>query len=87
MMLLALTVERYVSVCHPGSSQPFMGPPRVIVSLIPLLTFLMYLPNAFRYELQPCLLSSDGPLSYQRQDNKHLLNSFLYSMYKVRGKV
>ena len=87
MMLLALTVERYVSVCHPGRNQPFMGPPRLIVSLIPLLTFLLYLPNVFRYELQPCLPSSDGPISYQRQDNRRFLNSVFYSMYKVRGKL
>jgi hypothetical protein len=85
MMLLALTVERYVSVCHPGRNQPFMGPPRLIVSLIPLLTFLLYLPNAFRYELKPCLPSPDGPITYQRQDNRRFLNSVFYSMYKVCG--
>jgi hypothetical protein len=84
MMLLALTVERYVSVCHPGRNQPFMGPPRLIVSLIPLLTFLLYLPNVFRYELRPCLLQPDGALSYQRLDNTPFLNSVFYSMYKVR---
>jgi len=83
MMLLALTVERYVSVCHPGRNQPFMGPPRVIVSLIPLMTFLLYLPNVFRYELKPCLPSPEGPISYQRLDNRRFLNSVFYSMYKV----
>ncbi|PNF29835.1 hypothetical protein B7P43_G09547 [Cryptotermes secundus] len=83
MMLLALTVERYVSVCHPGSSQPLMGPPRLIVSLIPPLTFLLYLPNVFRNELRPCFASPDGPLFYQREDNKRFLNSVFYSVYKV----
>lgn len=28
MMLLVLTIERYVSVCHPGFVRPVMGPPR-----------------------------------------------------------
>ncbi|XP_021939603.1 probable G-protein coupled receptor AH9.1 isoform X3 [Zootermopsis nevadensis] len=83
MMLLALTVERYISVCHPGRTQPLIGPPRLIVCLIPLLTFLIYLPNAFRYELRPCLLSPGGPLFYQREDNKRLLDSVIYSTYKV----
>lgn len=83
MMLLALTVERYISVCHPGRTQPLIGPPRLIVCLIPLLTFLIYLPNAFRYELKPCLLSPGGPLFYQREDNKRLLDSVIYSTYKV----
>jgi len=87
MMLLALTVERYVSVCHPGRNQPFMGPPRLIVSLIPLLTFLLYLPNVFRYELTPCLPSPEGPISYQKQDNRRFLNSVFYSMYKVCGNL
>jgi hypothetical protein len=83
MMLLALTVERYVSVCHPGRTQPLIGPPRLIVSLIPLFTFLLYLPNAFRYELRPCLPSPSGPLYYQREDNKRFLDSVFYSIYKV----
>jgi hypothetical protein len=87
MMLLALTVERYVSVCHPGRTQPLIGPPRLIVSLIPLLTFLLYLPNVFRYELRPCFLSPGGPLSYQREDNKRFLDSVFYSVYKVRPNV
>jgi hypothetical protein len=83
MMLLALTVERYVSVCHPGSTKPLMGPPRLIVSLIPPLTFLLYLPNVFRYQLRPCCPSPEGPLFYQREDNKHFLNSVFYPIYKV----
>lgn len=28
LMLLILTVERYVSVCHPSYMRPIMGPPR-----------------------------------------------------------
>lgn len=28
MMLLVLTIERYVCVCHPDRSRPVMGPPR-----------------------------------------------------------
>lgn len=27
MMLLVLTIERYVSVCHPSFTRPVMGPP------------------------------------------------------------
>jgi len=87
MMLLALTVERYVSVCHPGRTQPLMGPPRLVVSLIPILTFLLYFPNVFRSELRSCFISPGGPLFYQRADNKRFLNSVFYSIYKVRVKV
>lgn len=28
LMLLVLTIERYVSVCHPGHMRPALGPPR-----------------------------------------------------------
>ena len=83
MMLLALTVERYVSVCHPGRTQPFMGPPRLIVSLIPLLTFLLYLPTVFGNELLACAVAPGGTLLYQEQANNAFLNSVFYSVYKV----
>ncbi|XP_069700869.1 probable G-protein coupled receptor B0563.6 [Periplaneta americana] len=83
MMLLALTVERYVSVCHPGRTQPLMGPPRLIVALIPLITFLVYLPTGFRSELRACALAPGGPLLYQKRPNESFLNSVFYSVYKV----
>ncbi|GLH16788.1 Uncharacterized protein GBIM_21074 [Gryllus bimaculatus] len=54
MMLLALTVERYVAVCHPGRTRPIVGPPRRVVALIPLLTFAAYLPAAFRARVAAC---------------------------------
>ncbi|KYN01260.1 hypothetical protein ALC62_07879 [Cyphomyrmex costatus] len=84
MMLLALTVERYVSVCHPGQhTQPLCGPPHLTVVLIPLATFLVYLPSVFRGEITTCLLGPDGPLIYQRRDNQTFLNSWYYQVYKV----
>ncbi|XP_063240828.1 probable G-protein coupled receptor B0563.6 isoform X2 [Bacillus rossius redtenbacheri] len=82
MMLLALTVERYVSVCHPGTTRPLMGPPSLAVALIPLLTFLVYLPTAFRSELRHCALSSGG-LVYYRRPNLSFQQSGFYSVYKV----
>jgi hypothetical protein len=85
MMLLALTVERYVSVCHPGSTQPVMGPPRLIVSLIPPFTFLLYLPYVFRYQLRPCSATPEGTVFYQREHNRQLLTSVFYPVYKVCG--
>lgn len=29
-MLLVLTIERYVSVCHPTHMRPALGPPRYV---------------------------------------------------------
>ncbi|KAJ6638930.1 putative G-protein coupled receptor [Pseudolycoriella hygida] len=83
MMLLVLTVERYVSVCHPGIARPVMGPPRLTVALIPLITFLVYLPSVFRGEILKCVLHSDGTFVYQKKDNEAFLKSIFYSIYKV----
>ncbi|XP_015124101.1 probable G-protein coupled receptor B0563.6 [Diachasma alloeum] len=84
MMLLALTVERYVSVCHPGQhTRPLCGPPHLTVSLIPLATFLVYLPSVFRGEVTTCLVSSGGPLIYQKRDNLSFMHSVFYQIYKI----
>ncbi|XP_043286695.1 probable G-protein coupled receptor B0563.6 [Venturia canescens] len=84
MMLLALTVERYVSVCHPGQhTRPLCGPPHIMVSLIPIATFLIYLPSLFRGEVTTCLVAPGGPLIYQKRDNLRFLHSVFYQIYKI----
>ncbi|XP_076170579.1 putative G-protein coupled receptor B0563.6 [Ptiloglossa arizonensis] len=84
MMLLALTVERYVSVCHPGQhTRPLCGPPHLTVVLIPLATFLVYLPSAFRGEITTCFLAPGGPVIYQKRENQSFLDSLFYQVYKV----
>ncbi|KAI4499434.1 hypothetical protein M0802_005330 [Mischocyttarus mexicanus] len=84
MMLLALTVERYVSVCHPGQhTRPLCGPPHLTVALIPLATFLLYLPSIFRSEVTTCLLAPGGSLIYQKRENTSFLHSLFYQVYKV----
>lgn len=80
-MLLALTVERYVSVCHPGQHpQPLCGPPHLVVTLIPMVTFLVYLPNVFRGEITTCLVSFGGSLIYQKRDNSTFMHSIFYQV-------
>ncbi|KAI4489100.1 hypothetical protein M0804_004598 [Polistes exclamans] len=84
MMLLALTVERYVSVCHPGQhTRPLCGPPHLTVALIPLATFLLYLPSIFRSEVTTCLLAPGGSLIYQKRENTSFLHSLFYQVYKI----
>ncbi|XP_065077448.1 probable G-protein coupled receptor B0563.6 [Ochlerotatus camptorhynchus] len=82
IMLLVLTIERYVSVCHPGHIRRFC-PPRVTVALIPVLTFLIYLPSVLRGEVVKCVLQSDGTIMYHKRDNMKFLDSLFYSIYKV----
>lgn len=82
-MLLALTLERYVSVCHPGHARPILGSPRRAVLLIPLATFLMYLPASFRSQVTLCRLHLGGPPIFRRQDVPEIANDSLYSIYTV----
>lgn len=84
MMLLALTVERYVSVCHPGQhTRPLCGPPHLTVALIPLATFLVYLPCVFRGEITTCLLTPGGPLIYQKGENRTFLQSWFFQVIHI----
>ncbi|KAG8234747.1 hypothetical protein J437_LFUL009985, partial [Ladona fulva] len=87
MMLLALTVERYASVCRPGRRSPpppLAAPPhraRAAAFLIPVITFILYLPNVFRAQLTRCL-TDKGTLIYQKRDNAKFLHSLFFSVYK-----
>ncbi|CRL04608.1 CLUMA_CG017676, isoform A [Clunio marinus] len=83
LMLLVLTIERYVSVCHPSHMRPALGPPRVTVILLPILTFVIYLPSLFRYEVVKCVLFADGSITYYKRDNTEFLQTIFYSVYKV----
>ncbi|XP_044766502.1 probable G-protein coupled receptor B0563.6 [Coccinella septempunctata] len=82
MMLLALTLERYVSVCHPGRARPILGSPMRAVLLIPVATCILYLPSAFRSEVRVCHLLSQNLTIYQRVETE-LIKHPLYCFYTV----
>ncbi|KAJ8937687.1 hypothetical protein NQ318_015795 [Aromia moschata] len=85
-MLLALTLERYVSVCHPGRARPILGSPRRAVALIPAATFALYVPIIFRSQIRTCRLpTADGGavVIYQRMEDTDYITHPLYSVYKV----
>lgn len=83
MMLLALTLERYVSVCHPGHARPILGSPKRAVWIIPLSTFLLYLPATFRSQVTLCRLHPKGVPIYRRQDVPHITGDSLFKLYTV----
>ncbi|XP_030244328.1 probable G-protein coupled receptor B0563.6 isoform X1 [Drosophila navojoa] len=87
MMLLVLTIERYVSVCHPGFTRPVMGPPGVVVFITCLVTFVIYLPSIFRGELIKCMLTSNNVYVYLRRDNNIYQRTIFYSVYKIMLEV
>ncbi|XP_070132451.1 probable G-protein coupled receptor B0563.6 isoform X3 [Drosophila bipectinata] len=87
MMLLVLTIERYVSVCHPGFSRPVMGPPGVVVFFTCLATVIVYLPSIFRGELIKCMLGSSDVYVYLRRDNTIYQQTLFYRVYKIMLEV
>ncbi|XP_056631675.1 probable G-protein coupled receptor B0563.6 [Diorhabda sublineata] len=83
MMLLALTLERYVSVCHPGHARPILGSPVRVVTIIPVFSTIFYIPIIFRNEVRTCQLLPEGTIIYQRVEDTVYLNSPLFSVYKI----
>ena len=57
---------------------------RVTVVLLPLLTFAIYLPSLFRYEVVKCVLYSDGSITYYKRDNLEFLQTMFYSVSEER---
>ncbi|CAG9832790.1 unnamed protein product [Diabrotica balteata] len=83
MMLLALTLERYVSVCHPGHARPILGSPIRVVVIIPLITTALYIPILFRNKVKTCQLLPENIIIYQRVEDTKYLNNPMFSVYKV----
>ena len=54
------------------------------VILIPIVTFLIYLPSLFRYEVVKCVLSIDGSITYYKRNNDEFLESMFYSVSVIR---
>lgn len=56
-MLVALTMERFVAVCHPEKSRALQGSHKAyfIIASIPICTFLTYSPHLFLSELLQCV--------------------------------
>lgn len=53
---------------------------RVTVVLLPILTFVIYLPSLFRYEVVKCVLFADGSITYYKRDNLEFLQTMFYSV-------
>ncbi|OXA62831.1 Neuropeptide capa receptor [Folsomia candida] len=83
MMLVALTMERFVAVCHPEKSRAMQGSKKayIIIASIPILTLIAHSPHMMRFSLVQCQ-SEDGLEKYQGKENQQFLSSTLYLVYK-----
>jgi hypothetical protein len=51
--------------------------------MIPIVTFIIYLPSIFRYEVVKCILSvngSNGSITYYKRNNDEFIESMFYSV-------
>ena len=57
LMLLALTVERFISVCYPAQARNLCDTNRayIAVGIIPITTLVIYAPYAFISQINSCL--------------------------------
>ncbi|KAL7640199.1 UNVERIFIED_CONTAM: hypothetical protein RMT77_009613 [Armadillidium vulgare] len=83
-MLLALTVERFISVCYPSQARNLCDTNRayLTVAVIPVTTFILYLPNLFIANIHSCV-DFKGHLIYRKADNIVLLRANWFMIYRV----
>lgn len=51
--------------------------------MIPIVTFIIYLPSIFRYEVVKCVLSvngSNGSITFYKRNNDEFIESMFYSV-------
>ena len=81
-MLVALTIERFVAVCHPAWARKNNSSARAYIAVffIPLACLLLYVPTVFSSVLSEC---EDNELTiYQKRDNLLYRTSSFYRCYK-----
>lgn len=67
-MLVALTMERFVAVCHPEKSRAMQGSKKayIIIASIPILTLIAHSPHMMRFSLVQCQ-SEDGESKFNQK--------------------
>lgn len=83
VMLLALTVERFISVCYPAQARNYCGTTRayITVCVIPIATFLLYCPYMFLYNVAICF-DERGDLVHLKKLNGSLVSSTWFQVYR-----
>ncbi|KAK3851150.1 hypothetical protein Pcinc_042176 [Petrolisthes cinctipes] len=82
-MLLALTVERFISVCYPAKARNLCGTARayVTVTVIPLATFILYSPYLFLAHVVTCRTEA-GAIVHVKEPTTWLVESVWFRAYK-----
>ncbi|XP_068232567.1 probable G-protein coupled receptor B0563.6 [Palaemon carinicauda] len=83
VMLLALTIERFISVCYPAQARNYCGRTRAFITVfvIPITTFILYSPYLFLYYVAKCF-NDRGQLMYLKEENRFLVDSIWFYAYK-----
>ncbi|CAG0915443.1 unnamed protein product [Notodromas monacha] len=83
MMMIALTLERYVAICHPTRTRDANGEQRAyaVVFVVPVLCLVVYLPYMFHAMINDCR-NANGDTIYQRRDNVAVQGTIWYNLYQ-----
>merc|ERR1712080_678415 len=81
-MLLALTFERFISVCHPSWARAFNSCDRAyrVVLAIPMFCFLVSFPKIFEDETIRCE-TFGGEYIFQKRDNLEVVHNHYFIAY------
>ncbi|XP_076045705.1 putative G-protein coupled receptor B0563.6 [Oratosquilla oratoria] len=82
-MLLALTVERFISVCYPAQARNLCGGKRayITVAVIPLSTFVLYSPYVLLASVATCV-DERGMSIFTKKESTWLTESGWFKAYK-----
>lgn len=82
LMLVALTVERYLAVCRLGRTRAFAAKKTPLVAVgLALLAVSLYLPYLFRAHVITCSTVPDGLPVYRKRENPSFAHSTLWAAY------
>lgn len=82
LMLVALTVERYLAVCRLGRTRAFAAKKTPVVAVgLALLAVSLYLPYLFRAHVITCSSMPDGLPVYRKRENPSFAHSTLWAVY------
>ena len=82
-ILLALTFERFISVCHPSWARSFNSCQRAyrVMIIIPIFCLVVYIPKIFEGQIVKCE-SDDQEIIFQKRDNTELHQEAHFRLYK-----
>lgn len=83
LCIVAVTFERWLSICHPLQAKNIQSPLRakIIIATGWVISFSLYLPYCFRKYVTGCVVSLSGEIEYSIVENMAFTHSKGYEIY------